>query len=350
VITGDHPGTARAIAIDLGLLRPGRLHRLFNIAIQGHVMSGSELQSISSERYVDLVDNYDVYARISPEQKLRLVEAMQKRGNIVAMTGDGVNDAPALRQANIGVAMGKNGTDVAKEAAAIVLTDDNFSSIEAAVEEGRAVFDNLEKFIAWTLPTNLGEGLVIAAAVFANVALPITPVQILWINMSTAVLLGLMLSFEPKEPGLMLRKPRSPEQPILTHRLTLRIVLVGILLLMGAFGLFEWHLSRGATLAEARTVAVNVFVFGELFYLFNCRSLRCSLFHMGFFSNLWLIVGVLLMISAQLLFTYWPPMNRLFGSAPIESYEWLLIISIGMTIYLVIEVEKGLFRRFYEQK
>ncbi len=348
MITGDHPGTARAIAINLGLLRPGRLHRVFNIAMQGQVISGSELEKIPSERYIDLVDVYDVYARITPEQKLHLVEALQLKGNIVAMTGDGVNDAPALRQANIGVAMGQNGTDVAKEAAAIVLTDDNFSTIEAAVEEGRAVFDNLEKFIAWTLPTNLGEGLVIAAAIFADVALPITPVQILWINMSTAVLLGLMLSFEPKEPGLMLRKPRSPEQPILTRRLTLRIVLVGILLLMGAFGLFEWHISHGETLETARTVAVNVFVFGELFYLFNCRSLRCSLFHVGVFSNLWLITGVLLMISAQLLFTYWPPMNRLFGSAPIDGFEWLLILTVSMTIYLVIEVEKGLYCRFYE--
>ena len=348
MITGDHPGTARAIANSLGLLRTGRLVPLVNSSIKDQVISGTELQAIPSESYVDLVDNYDVYARISPEQKLRLVEAMQNRGDIVAMTGDGVNDAPALRQANIGIAMGKNGTDVAKEAAAIVLTDDNFSSIEAAVEEGRAVFDNLEKFIAWTLPTNLGEGLVIVAAVFADVALPITPVQILWINMSSAVLLGLMLSFEPKEPGLMLRKPRSPKQPILTRRLTLRIVIVGLLLLMGAFGLFQWHCSQGASLATSRTVAVNVFVFGELFYLFNCRSLRCSLFKVGFFSNLWLITGALLMISAQLLFTYWPPMNLLFGSAPIESFEWLLILAIGMTIYWVIEVEKGLYRRFYE--
>ncbi|NOT12914.1 MAG: cation-transporting P-type ATPase [Methylococcaceae bacterium] len=348
MITGDHPGTARAIAINLGLLRPGRFHRLFNIPVQGHVMSGSELAGIAQEKYVDIVDAYDIYARISPEQKLRLVEALQLKGNIVAMTGDGVNDAPALRQANIGVAMGKSGTDVAKEAAAIVLTDDNFSTIEAAVEEGRGVFDNLEKFIAWTLPTNLGEGLVIAAAVFADVALPITPVQILWINMSTAVLLGLMLAFEPKEPGLMLRKPRSPTQPIFTRRLTLRIVLVGLMLLTCAFGLFEWHLAHSQSLQAARTVAVNMFVIGQVFYLFNCRSLTNSLFMVGVWSNRWLIVGVLLMIFAQLLLTYWSPMNQLFGTAPIETFEWLIIVALGLVIYLLIELEKGLFKRFSE--
>ncbi|MCX7088359.1 MAG: HAD-IC family P-type ATPase, partial [Methylococcales bacterium] len=260
MITGDHPGTARAIAIKLGLLRAGRLHRLFAIPVQGRVISGSDLAQLSVEDMIPLVDDCDVFARITPEQKLRLVQALQAKGHVVAMTGDGVNDAPALRQANIGVAMGKGGTEVAKEAAAMVLTDDNFATIEAAVEEGRAVFDNLIKFIAWTLPTNLGEGLMIAVAVFAGVALPITPVQILWINMSTAVLLGLMLSFEAKEPGLMQQKPRSPAQPILTRRLTLRIFLVGLLLLTGSFGLFEWELSHGEPLSAARTVAVNVFV------------------------------------------------------------------------------------------
>lgn len=333
MITGDHPITALAIARQLGMQHAER------------VISGAELQTIAESQYPELVENCAVYARIAPEQKLQLVRALQANRHVVAMTGDGVNDAPALRQANIGVAMGLGGTEVAKEAAAMVLTDDNFATIQAAVEEGRGVFDNLVKFIVWTLPTNLGEGLVISAAIFANVALPITPVQILWINMSTAVLLGLMLAFEDKEPHLMLRKPRSPGQPILTRHLLFRICLVGILLLVGAFGLFDWELSHGESLEKARTVAVNVFVFGELFYLFNCRSLRYSMFHVGVFSNLWLIFGVSTMTLLQLLFTYWPPMQRLFGSAALGYDEWLLIIGVGFTIYAIVGLEKLLLRQ-----
>ncbi|MGZ8153515.1 MAG: HAD-IC family P-type ATPase, partial [Methylovulum sp.] len=292
------------------------------------------------------VEKCAVFARIAPEQKLQLVQVLQASGHVVAMTGDGVNDAPALRQANIGVAMGLGGTEVAKEAAAMVLTDDHFSTIQAAVEEGRGVFDNLVKFITWTLPTNLGEGLVITAAVFANVALPITPVQILWINMTTAVLLGLMLAFEPKEPGLMARNPRDPKQPILTRHLVFRICLVGVLLLAGAFGLFTWELSHGESLAVARCVAVNVFVFSELFYLFNCRSLRYSMFYVGVFSNLWVIFGVLSMTALQLLFTYWPPMQALFGSAAIGYDEWLLILAVSILIYAAVGLEKLLLRRW----
>ncbi|OAI01600.1 cation-transporting P-type ATPase [Methylomonas methanica] len=334
MITGDHPVTALAIAKQLNMRHTER------------VISGAELQNYSEADYRKHVKECDVFARIAPEQKLQLVQALQANGQVVAMTGDGVNDAPALRQANIGVAMGMGGTEVAKEAAAMVLTDDHFATIEAAVEEGRGVFDNLVKFIAWTLPTNLGEGLVITAAVFANVALPITPLQILWINMTTAVLLGLMLAFEPKEPGLMLHKPRNPKQAILTKRLMFRICLVGLLLLAGAFGLFEWELSQNATLAKARTVAVNVFVFGELFYLFNCRSLNYSMFRVGVFSNLWLIFGVISMILLQLLFTYWPAMQGLFGSEAIGQEEWLLILGVSSVIYVAIGLEKLIVRRF----
>jgi cation-transporting ATPase F len=274
------------------------------------------------------------------------MQALQANGHIVAMTGDGVNDAPALRQANIGVAMGHGGTEVAKEAAAMVLTDDMFSTIVAAIEEGRGMFDSLVKFIAWTLPTNCGEGLVISAAIFANVALPITPLQLLWINMSTGILLGLMLAFEPKEVDLMNRKPRNPQQPILSGVLIFRICLVSTLMLIGAFGLFEWELQHGESLALARTVAVNVFVFGEMFYLFNCRSLEYSMFHVGVFSNLWVIFGSLTMTLLQLLFTYWPPMQKLFGSAAIGYDEWLLILSVAMSIHLIVGFEKFVRRLF----
>lgn len=335
MITGDHPVTALAIAGQLGMQQTGR------------VISGAELQALDEKQYPQLIEDCAVYARIAPEQKLQLVQALQANGHVVAMTGDGVNDAPALRQANIGVAMGQGGTEVAKEAAAMVLTDDHFSTIAAAVEEGRGVFDNLVKFIVWTLPTNCGEGLVISAAIFADVALPITPVQILWINMSTAILLGLMLAFEPKEPALMHRKPRDPQQPILTGQLVFRILLVGVLMLIGAFGLFEWELAHGESLDSARTIAVNVFVFSEMFYLFNCRSLKYSMFHVGVFSNLWVIFGAVCMTLLQLLFTYWPPMQKLFGSAAFKTDQWLLILGVALTVYMTVGLEKFVRRRFF---
>jgi Ca2+-transporting ATPase len=226
----------------------------------------------------------------------------------------------------------------------MLLTDDNFSTIEAAIEEGRGVYDNLVKFITWTLPTNLGEGFVIMAAVFAGVPLPISPVQILWINMTTAVLLGLMLAFEPKETGIMSRSPLDPRQPLLTWELGSRIVLVGFLLLVGSFGLFEWELHQGSSVATARTCAVNVFVFGEIFYLFNCRSLRHTMFRIGLFSNRWVLVGVGLMLLLQLLFTYLPAMHTAFGSQSIGLREWGQIIGVSLIVYIVIEIEKWIRR------
>ena len=329
MITGDHAVTAAAIAAQLGL------------GEGAPPLTGRQLAALSDAELRKAVRNTTVFARVEPEQKLRLVEALQAEGEIVAMTGDGVNDAPALKQADIGIAMGITGTEVAKEAAAMLLTDDNFASIEAAVEEGRGVFDNLVKFITWTLPTNFGEGFVILAAVVLGVTLPITPLQILWINMTTAVLLGLMLAFEPIDKDVMRRPPRPPAAPILTTALMLRILLVSAMLLGGAFGLFLWELGTGESLGQARTVAVNVFVMGELFYLFNCRSMTHSPFHVGFFSNAWLWSGVGLMILLQLFFTYAPVMNSLFASAPIGLDDWARIVAVGLVIYFVIEAEKA---------
>ena len=337
MITGDHAVTASAIAGSVGVVDPGSPH--------GGVLTGAELAALRPEDLPDAVDRACVFARVTPEQKLRLVQALQDRGHVVAMTGDGVNDAPALRQASIGVAMGRSGTEVAKDAADMVLTDDDFATIEAAVEEGRGVFDNLTKFITWTLPTNLGEGLVILVAIMLGAALPILPTQILWINMTTAVALGLMLAFEPKEAGIMTRPPRDPGQALLTRPLVTRILLVSGLLVVSAWYLFEWELANGATLPEARTAAVNLFVAAEAFYLFSCRSLTQSVWRIGFFSNRWLIAGVTVQVVAQLAFTYLPAMNALFQTAPISAAAWLRIAAIATVISLVVGVDKWLRAR-----
>lgn len=341
MITGDHAVTARAIAAQIGL--DGRKGSDGRELI---VMTGQELAATPQEQLVEAAERTAVFARVSPEQKLRLVEALQARSHVVAMTGDGVNDAPALKQANIGVAMGRGGTEVAKEAADMVLTDDNFASIEAAVEEGRCVFDNLTKFIVWTLPTNMGEGLVLLAAIALGTVLPILPVQILWINMTTAVALGLMLAFEPKEPGIMTRPPRDPNQPILTGVLIERIFMVSFLMLAGAYGVFLWELDRTESIMAARTAAVNVFVMVELFYLFNCRSLEHSMFYVGVFSNPWIWVGVTTMTILQLLLTYVPVMNRLFHTVPIDGAAWVLVLAVALIGYAVVEVETWLRKQW----
>ncbi|OCC14845.1 Cation-transporting ATPase [Dissulfuribacter thermophilus] len=335
MITGDHAATATAIARKLGLYDPG-----VSDEIATKVLTGKDLETMTNKELSDQVDKTVVFARVAPEQKLRLVEALQSKGNVVAMTGDGVNDAPALKRADIGIAMGITGTEVSKEAADMVLTDDNFKSIVAAVEEGRGVFDNLTKFIVWTLPTNIGEGLVILAAILLGVTLPILPVQILWINMTTAGFLGLMLAFEPKELDIMRRPPRDPRIPILTRSLATRILLVGGLLLIVAFGLFKWELTHGSSLAQARTVAVNVFVMVELCYLFNCRSLTKSVFHLGFFSNPWVFGGTTAMLLLQLVYTYFGPMNLVFQSQPISIESWARIFAVGIMSFFIVEIEK----------
>jgi cation-transporting P-type ATPase F len=333
MITGDHALTARSIAIQLGLRGRGDGALV--------AVTGSELEKVSDTDLPELAERASVFARVAPEQKLKLVRALQSRGHIVAMTGDGVNDAPALKQADIGVAMGITGTDVAKGAADMLLIDDNFASIEAAVEEGRCVFDNLTKFIIWTLPTNAGEAAILITAVFLGTALPLLPVQLLWINMATAVLLGLMLVFEPKERDLMQRPPRDPRQPIITSALFLRTVLVTLLLFTGAFGAFLLEQQvRGKSLVEARTTVVNVIVMVECFYLLNCRSLLHSMFSVGLWSNLAVFGGIAAMLGAQLLFTHTSLMNRLFHTAPLDATSWAYVGAVGLVAYGIVELEK----------
>lgn len=332
MITGDHAATASAIARHVGIEAGER------------VVTGAELAACRDDGLAAIATSASVFARVSAEQKLRLVTALQSRGHVVAMTGDGVNDAPALRQADIGVAMGRSGTEVARESADIVLADDNFASIEAAVEEGRHTFDNLKKFIVWTLPTNMGEGLLILTAVLAGATLPILPVQVLWINMTTAVLLGLMLAFERVEPGVMRRPPRRPSEPLLTRTLVMRVLLVSALLLSASFWLFHHEQANGASTAEARTVAVNVFVAVQLFYLFSCRSLSGPARKLGLFSNRWLLAGVSATIGLQLLLTYWSPMNDLFRTAPIDAMSWWKVVAAAIAAWAVVEAEKTLRR------
>jgi cation-transporting ATPase F len=337
MITGDHAATAAAIARQIGIAGPD----------DAAAVTGAEMAALKDKEFIELAQRVNVFARVTPEQKLRLVEALQARGLVVAMTGDGVNDAPALKQSDIGVAMGITGTDVAKDAADMVLTDDDFATIEAAVEEGRGVFDNLIKFMMFALPTNVGQGLVLMAGIVLGTALPILPLQILWINMITAVLLGLGLAFELKEPGIMTRPPRRPGTPLVSRGVITRIVIAGVILLICAFALFEWAEARELGEAVARTAAVNVFMSVQLFYLFACRSLRRSLFRFSPFGNRMIVLGVAVVVVLQLLFTYAPFMNAAFDTAPLTLNEWIVILLFGFGAMVLMDFVGFLLRRLH---
>ncbi len=337
MITGDHPATALAIALEMDIVSKERG--------DDAVISGVELEAATDDELRAIARDYSVFARTSPEHKLRLVTALQAAGEVVAMTGDGVNDAPTLKRADVGVAMGIKGTEATKEAAEIVLTDDNFASIERAAEEGRTIYDNLRKAILFILPTNGAEALVIMFAVVVGLELPLTPTQILWVNMVTAVTLALALGFERAEPGIMSRPPRDPRASILGGYFLWRIAFVSVL--MGGATIAVFQIAKGNTgdLDIERTVAVNTLVFGEIFYLFNARFLRAASYHPSrLFANpvAWIAVGVLLVL--QLGFVYLPFMQSLFGTAALSPRHWVIPIVIGLGIFAVVEVEKGVVR------
>lgn len=333
MITGDHAATASAIGAQLGLMDHQR------------VTTGAEIDKLSAEDLRDAVRHTAVFARTSPEHKLRIVEALQAEGATVAMTGDGVNDAPALKRADVGIAMGQKGTEAAKEAAEMVLADDNFTSIVAAVREGRTVYDNLRKVIGWTLPTNGGESLAIVAAILFGVTLPVTPVQILWINMVTAVGLGLALAFEPTEPDAMRRPPRRPDEPLLSGFLIWRVIFVSLLFLAGAFGMFFWALARDLPLEEARTIVVNTIVAMEIFYLFSVRYVHTtSLSWQGLLGTPAVLIGIATVTLAQAAFTYLPAMNALFQTTALSFADGIAIMATGVALLLLLEIEKLVMR------
>jgi magnesium-transporting ATPase (P-type) len=335
MITGDHGATARAIARQLKLVNAE------------DVLTGQELERLSEDELRQRVLDVDVYARVNPEHKLLLVRLMQEQGLIVAMTGDGVNDAPALKRADVGTAMGKNGTEAAKEAAEMVLADDNFASITHAVEEGRTVYDNLKKAILFILPTNGGEALIILAAIFFGFhQLPLTPVQILWVNMVTAVTLALSLAFEPPEENVMRRPPRDAHEPLLTHYLIWRVTFVSVILMSGTFGLFLWEMEQGTSIEHARTVAVNTLVMFEIFYLFNSRYITTSVFNRaGLTGNRYVLIAIGILIIFQLGFTYLSPMQVLFGTTGIDVTMWLRIVLVASSVLFLVELEKAVIRR-----
>jgi magnesium-transporting ATPase (P-type) len=333
MITGDHKITAAAIAKMLGI-GDGKT-----------AITGAEIEEMDTATLRERVRDVDVFARASPEHKLRLVKAIQANKQIVAMTGDGVNDAPSLKKADIGVAMGIKGTEVTKEAAAMVLADDNFASITAAVKEGRTVYNNIEKAMLFMLPTNVAQALVILVAVIAGFTAPITAPQILWVNMVTSVALGLVISFEPHELDVMQRPPRAVDRQIVDGFGIWRVVFVGLALLALTLWAFFWMKSKDASDALARAVAVNALVIGQIFYLLNSRfKVGSSLSLKAHLGNKYLPLGIGATIVLQLLFTYAPPFQTLFDTEAIPLRIWPVLILGGFVFFLVVELEKVIIR------
>jgi magnesium-transporting ATPase (P-type) len=337
MITGDHASTAAAIARELGLGK-GSVD-----ALTGHA-----IDTMDDAALRHALPTTAVFARTSPEHKLRLVEALQADGAVVSMTGDGVNDAPALKRADVGVAMGHKGTEAAKEAAEMVLADDNFATIAAAVREGRIVYDNLVKVVGWALPTNGGQAMAIVAAVLLGVTMPMTPAQILWVNMVTGVTLGLVFAFDPAEPGVMQRPPRDPRAPLLSGLLVWRTALVSALFCVAVFAVFSWALKRGEELEHAQTFAVNTMVGLEIAYLFSVRLRHSAPFD---FRDIrltrTLLIGIAAVIVLQILFTYLPPLEFLYDTRPIDWPDMGVAALAAIGLIVILELEKAIRRGLF---
>lgn len=344
MITGDHKATARSIGMDLGL------------SSKGEVVTGIELSKMDDDQLLETVKRTNIFARVAPEHKLRLVKALQRDNQIVAMTGDGVNDAPSLKQSNIGVAMGITGTSVSKESSDIVLANDNFASISAAVEEGRRVYDNLLKSLAFLLPTNLGLAFILVYGIMffpfnpvtKELLLPMLPTQLLWINLVAAVALALPLAFEVMEPNVMRRPPRKPDEPLFNAFVTFRVVFVSLLMTLGTILVFNWHYARSLdqnvepqlALAEAQTLAVTFVIVFQIFYMINCRSLKKSVLKIGVFSNKFVFWGIGTVALLQAVYIYTPVMQQVFGTSPLSLNDILVVLAAGFAIFPIIALEK----------
>ena len=354
MITGDHQATARAIGMEL------------NLSANGNVVTGVALSKMDDAELDKTIQTTNIFARVAPEHKLRLVKALQNNHEVVAMTGDGVNDAPSLKQSNVGVAMGITGTSVSKESADIVLADDNFSSIAAAVEEGRRVYDNLLKSLAFLLPTNLGLALILVYGIMffpfnpitKELLLPMLPVQLLWINLVAAIALALPLAFEVKEPNVMNRPPRKPNEALFNRFVTFRVLLVSILMTVGTIVIFSWGYAdaletgmvQADALAHSQTMAVTFIIFFQIFYLINCRSLKDSVMKIGFFSNGFIFLGIGSILLLQALFIYTPFMQKVFGTTSLEGKDLLIPLVAGSVIFVVISLEKWIFKNLSKTK
>lgn len=331
MITGDHAMTASAIGKEIGLHNPNQ------------VLTGAEIDNMEDIALHQAILNCDIYARTTPEHKLRLVMALQAHKMTVAMTGDGVNDAPALKRADAGIAMGQKGSEAAKEAAELVLADDNFASIVSAIRAGRTVYDNIKKVISWTLPTNAGEAMTIIVALLAGLTLPITPIQILWVNLITAITLGVALAFEPTEENTMLRPPRARYEPLLNSWLIWHIILVSLLFVCGVFGIYQYAIDQGYSLELSRTMALNTLVVMEIFHLFFIRNIygtSLTLKAIQGTKTIWCVVFIITV--AQFFITYFPPLQAIFQTQGIHFWDGVLIIGIGMALFMIIEIEKQL--------